>query len=413
VCPNDTCQGDATLFTEKGATDTYDPMGQIKLQYGPLLQRVERPNGYVAYDGDYPDVCASYNWWGDRSDNGELTLKRSGKTWVRGSCESTSREEPLPPRPPRALDDALLHAPVPGAVTRMVHGAGSPPMLIEEDALYLWDGKAWAKRDPPWASGELAPLVVNDKRPPRGVRLAGGGTLLARGRGYFIDAQGSAARLDFVDGDAPIDASARVAASVWTKKGPWLAVRGKDSELFLSADEAERARFVRAEVPARAGVRPAPPPPPRNQGADAGAVDAGEPPDEAAAALADAGTSDLPAPVAYTPACAAPFVLLATPPKAGQSYALTREGLRGNGALQDVVTFVEFVREGRAYFGAQAKTEADARALMAAVEKGVKGMKPQLACLDALSHIPDRYAPPPGARVVPINLATGELVPLD
>ena len=34
-------------------------------------------------------------------------------------------------------------------------------------------------------------------------------------------------------------------------------------------------------------------------------------------------------------------------------------------------------------------------------------------CLDALSRITDRYAPPPGIRVVPINLATGELVPLD
>jgi hypothetical protein len=105
--------------------------------------------------------------------------------------------------------------------------------------------------------------------------------------------------------------------------------------------------------------------------------------------------------------------LLASPPKPGQAYATTREALRGHAELQDIVTFVEFVVERKTYFGVQTRTEADARLFMDIVEKSVKGMKPQLLCLDVLSLIPDRYAPPEGLRIVGINLTTGELVPFD
>jgi hypothetical protein len=50
---------------------------------------------------------------------------------------------------------------------------------------------------------------------------------------------------------------------------------------------------------------------------------------------------------------------------------------------------------------------------MEVVEKSIKGMKPALRCLDVASLVSDRYAPPPGIRVVGINLTTGELVPFD
>jgi hypothetical protein len=114
-------------------------------------------------------------------------------------------------------------------------------------------------------------------------------------------------------------------------------------------------------------------------------------------------------------------VLLATstdePPRPDESpWPKLAEGLRarGYGFLQDEVTFVELrSQRGALHFGAQATSEKMASKLVRAIEQHASALSPKLTCLDALAKIPSRYSPPPDARIIPLNLSTGELIPLD
>lgn len=479
VCPSSDCLGDAELFTEKGLTDTYDPRGAIELQFGYMFKK-KLNEQRISYSGDYPDICASFSYWNDRSDFSGVTVKRTGKTWAGGYCQHASVEEPKIPRPPRALDDALLHAPIPKAEKKILHGAGAPPMLIAEQALYLWDGKAWKKSEAPWKISTEEPQATELPISRVAVRLTNGHTFVPEG-GYLVDSKGAISTFDLIHEDKPLSSNVGIDGVIWAKKGPWLIGREKDDLVFLSADPAEKTRLARAPIPAREGTKPASAPPSKSsaaaplppapsaaqsaspavsapaassaaasassgipavsppvasasasasagasatamaapaQGTADAAASAAPSADPAATSTASAGATDsapsgMAPPKVFSSSCATPFVLLATPPSPGQAYATTRDGLRGNGDLQDVVTFVEVVIEGKVYFGVQVKTEAEARAFISLVERSVKGMKPQLTCLDVLSQIPDRYSPPPGMRIVGINLTTGELVPFD
>jgi len=120
----------------------------------------------------------------------------------------------------------------------------------------------------------------------------------------------------------------------------------------------------------------------------------------------------MPAPTNFHAKCSAPFVVLATPPSLFWGYETLRGALQGHGELQDDLVFVEFKHGATVYFGAQAKSEDVARRFFD-LAKTVKGIRPQLTCLDAVSRIADRYAPPPGMRLVLVNLTTGELIRLD
>lgn len=496
ACPNHDCDGDAEMITEKGVVDTYNPRSMFQFTYGYLFKR-ELSQTAITYRGEYPHVCASFTWWNDRSDFGGVALERTGKTWAAGSdCETARYTVSRRGRPPRELDDALLHAPLPGAAESMIHGASGPTLLLADRALHAWDGKRWSRRDAPWGLPSPSAGDGSDPVSRAPVRLQDGSTFLPVG-GYLIDRQGALSVLDLRDGDRPLE-GVEVTGAVWTEKGPFVLAEDKETTYFLTGEVAMK----RAEIPARESKKKDPPAPPPAAGTaapssvdrpaqapsaaapsaapgaaatassaastaasagtapDPGSTGAPAPPSGSAAAAstgtavaasaptgdaasgspsASAGSAsapsastgpasdptagataapaaspdDLPAPRNFTPACATPFVLMATPPKHGQTYATTREGLRGHGELQDTVTFLEVESGGKLYFGAAVRTEDEARKLMSLIESSIKGMKPQLTCLDVLSRVTDRYAPPKGIRLISFNMTTGELVPLD
>jgi len=426
ICGGMNCTTDAILITEKGIVDTMNPSGVMELNH-PRINRKGAENS-IRYEGVYPEICASFSSWVDRSDSFGVTWKRTGKTWVEGQCPITPYYHDFKviprPRPPRELDDALLHAPITDAVQTMIHGANSPPMLIAEETLYMWDGKSWSKRAAPWKKQTeyLKPDQFPISKQP--VRLKNGATFLPDG-GYIIDSQGEIKTVQFISEKDPIPADSEVAGVIWAKKHPWMLVGDKESVYLATPDDSEKALFVRAEIPSRAIAAKAPIPQPKNPipaPSASAATSAVAMPEPALSASAIASADAAPAPTAekglgelkaFTGECTTPFVLLASPPKPGQAYTTTREGLKGHGELQDIVTFYELVIDGKTYFGVQTKTEADARQFMEVVEKSIKGMKPALRCLDVASLVPDRYAPPEEIRVVGINLTTGELIPFD
>lgn len=98
--------------------------------------------------------------------------------------------------------------------------------------------------------------------------------------------------------------------------------------------------------------------------------------------------------------CETPFVLLYTlgkkaPPK--YDYPATRAALRGHTELQDKLTFVEFEREGRRYFGAKVPDFELGKGLAKLVKDKVPGSTPQLVCHDPLV-----------TRTLQIDLKTGD-----
>lgn len=413
LCQDDACRADAFLITEKGLTDTYNPLDAMNAKDPKNFPKNEFV-GFV-YRGEYPQICATLVFEGDRTGTGGPTVKRTGKTWAIGECPESSayNEEPPAPRPPREFDEALLHAPIANAAKTIVYGASAPPMLIAPRALYVWEGKTWSKREAPW---EKTRQTFERRRYPvsqRLTRLTSGATLVTEG-GYLIDAKGEISPVHLIQDDKSISPNVEVIGALWTKDFPWL-VGLEGNEFYLATpDKSDNISYVRATIASRvvpttktstAAARPSPAPEPSPSAS--AATSAAAPPSTPASA------SGLTEPKPFTAACTTPFVLLASPPKPGQAYATTREGLRGHGELQDLGTFLELVIEGKTYFGVQTKTEADAKQLMDVVETSVKGMKPALRCLDVLSLVTDRYAPPEGIRVVGINLTTGELVPFD
>ncbi len=435
VCSSRLCLGDAFMVTEKGVVDTYDPTEAIKLRHPDAL-KLDGPVWGYSYGGDYPEICTTVIYYGDRDNSPGVTLKRSGKTWVDGHCSSGASNLPdyedeihMPPLP-REFDDALLHAPIANAAKTMIRGAGAPPMLFDEKALYVWDGKTWGKHDAPWSKAHRTVKTDVVTHSTQTVRLANGSTFVPRG-GYLIDPSGTITAIQLVPGDKPIPSDVEIVGIIWNSKFPWIIGANAD-EIFLSTPEAsEKMQFVRAPLAARALLAPkpsaAPPPaptPPPSTAANPAPSGSTHTPELIPTAWDDFNAATRPAPSstaapkpvelpAFTAECKTPFVLLASPPKPGQAYATTRESLKGHGEFQDLVTFVEIVIDEKTLFGVQAKTEADARSFMELVEKNVKGMKPALKCFDVVSQIPDRYNPPEGKRIVGINLTTGELVPFD
>jgi hypothetical protein len=424
ICSDSSCTFDAEVVTEKGIVDTMNPTGFLEFKF-PFLA-TKKGDISIRYAGVYPDICANYLHWVDRSDSTSFSLIRTGKTWALGDCPPQGSWEPEgpPPRPPRELDDALLHAPIADAAQTMIHGANSPPVLIAEETLYLWNGKSWSKHAAPWKK-QQAYLVPHQYRiSQRAVRLKNGSTFLPHG-GYVIDPQGEIKSVQFISEKNPVPADSEVAGVYWAKKFPWLLVGTNDSVYLTTPDDSEKALFARAEIPGRtfavkAPVPPPKPPTPAPSASAASSAVAMPEPALSASAIASADAAPLPptekglgALEAFTSECTTPFVLLASPAKPGQVYTTTREGLKGHSELQDLVIFYELVIDGKTYFGAQSKNESDARLFMDVVEKSIKGMKPSLRCFDVTSRVPDRYAPPEGIRVIGINLTTGELIPFD
>lgn len=99
--------------------------------------------------------------------------------------------------------------------------------------------------------------------------------------------------------------------------------------------------------------------------------------------------------------CTTPFVLLYTLGRnapASYDYPATRAALKGHREFAEKVSFVEFTREGRRYFGARVPDFDLGKQLATLVKAKVPGATPQLVCHD-----------PPDLRPLDIDLATGEL----
>lgn len=244
-CPTSFCIGDAYLYTEKGQLDTYDPREAMKLHYGYLFQFGEKQQVQIKYWGDYPEICANYTWWNDRTDFGGQTLKRSGKTWIPGACSESTYEDPQIPRPPRDLDDALLHAPVAGAASSMIFGAGGPALLVVDGGYHTWDGKVWTFHQAPvmdYLPSDDSKDAPISKRP---VRMVNGNTILPRG-GFVIDPQGKIAAFETEHEGKPLAADAKVKGFVWAKKGPWMVALYEKDLYLLTAEKVGKDEYTRA-----------------------------------------------------------------------------------------------------------------------------------------------------------------------
>lgn len=428
VCDSGSCFLDAHLITEKGVTDTYEPRKMMEAKHPQVMNGGENSSLRMAYDGVYPEVCAQLYDDGSRNVSWVLSMKRTRGTWEDGICPSAPNEYEDPAaikRPPRDLDDALLHAPIAGAQKSMLRGANAPPMLVADQVLYVWDGKTWTKRDAPWKKPQKTVERSAPGPSDATFRLTNGMTMVTQG-GYVVNEKGEILALQLLEGDKPVGPNVEVVGAIWDNKFPWI-VAMDDKEIYITSPDArDKLSFVKAPIAIRepaakkAAPAPTPTPTPANP-APSGSTNTPEliPSawDDFNAATRPAPSSNAPSkPVelpAFTAECKTPFVLLASPPKPGQAYATTRESLKGHGEFQDLVTFVEIVMNEKTLFGVQTRTEDDARKFMELVEKNVKGMKPALKCFDVVSQIPDRYNPPDGMRIVGINLTTGELVPFD
>jgi hypothetical protein len=99
--------------------------------------------------------------------------------------------------------------------------------------------------------------------------------------------------------------------------------------------------------------------------------------------------------------CQTPFVLLYTLGRnapADYDYPATRAALKGHRELATDVSFIEFSREGRRYFGARVPDFEVGKKLAKLVKGKVAGSTPELVCHDPLVQ-----------RTLSIDLATGEL----
>ena len=83
---------------------------------------------------------------------------------------------------------------------------------------------------------------------------------------------------------------------------------------------------------------------------------------------------------------------------ADYDYPATRAALKGHQELASDVSFVEFSREGRRYFGARVPDFEVGKKLAKLVKTKVAGSTPELVCHD-----------PAVQRTLSIDLATGEL----
>jgi hypothetical protein len=101
--------------------------------------------------------------------------------------------------------------------------------------------------------------------------------------------------------------------------------------------------------------------------------------------------------------CTTPFVLLYTLGRnapAAYDYPATRAALKGHQEFAANVSFIEFSREGRRYFGARVPDFKVGKQLASLVKAKVPGATPQLVC-----HAPAE------TRTFAIDLKTGELGP--
>lgn len=101
--------------------------------------------------------------------------------------------------------------------------------------------------------------------------------------------------------------------------------------------------------------------------------------------------------------CPTPFVLLYTLGRNAPldyDYPATRAALKGQSQWQSSLSFLEFTREGRRYFGARVPNFELGKQLASLVKAKVAGATPQLVCHD-----------PPDHRPLRLNLSTGEIEP--
>jgi hypothetical protein len=99
--------------------------------------------------------------------------------------------------------------------------------------------------------------------------------------------------------------------------------------------------------------------------------------------------------------CTTPFVLLYTLGRnapAAYDYPATRAALKGHQEFAEDISFIEFSREGRRYFGARVPDFKVGKQLASLVKAKVPGATPQLVC-----HAPAE------TRTFAIDLKTGEL----
>ncbi len=350
-------------------------------KYLPTMEEdPDTASSNIVFWGKYPDGLFAMGESSDPPWPGLPTVKFVKKYWAEASNAPRRPEEDHKFTSPRRLDRALMTVPVSSSpLGRLIYGGGGPVLLVEKQKLYSWDGKRWSVKPAPWQAKLM-----------RTRRLMDGGTLVRPDKGlYYVSKDLVVERIELPGaGDAATDFHA-IAGTVWVESGDM-------SKLLLYRPEhPERVRFAKIEERAEPKPRPAPPPPRVEAGAEAGA--------EAGGAVRD----EMPAPTKLTDKCTTPFVILATPPGPGGYYDTIPAAFKGHMELTDKVTFVEYVRKGQTWFGAQTVDADTAHKVASIVKSRFHSIKPQLACLDAKKHIPDPYNPPPGMRIVWIHLGCG------
>lgn len=333
--------------------------GHAYQQYLPTLKEEGEGSAPVLYDGEYPDKLYAVGVSGSRVWGGLPTVKFVKKYWaesrngvVRGS-HSTDRG-----LPPREYDDALVTAPVTYTPeVRFFFGAGGPTIVLDSHAFHEWDGKAWTKKTAPW------------NETPEGARLADGRTLVTtEAAAYLVDKQGEVAPVELPKGASELRRY-EIGGKLWLtseEKG----VSVYRSELRTFDEPKRKAAASKPKEPVEGGANE-------------------------------------PSQAPFTDACPTPFVVLATPPSIDSPVPTLAKGLQGHTELSAALSFVAYKLGAQPYFGAQAKDEASARKLIDVIKSAILGIRPQLVCMDALSHLPDPYDPPAGIRRVWLHLGSG------
>jgi hypothetical protein len=411
------------------------PFSKFDKLYGPAFSKLSKrfPDGakldvHGSDDGDvYLEVSASAEAEEARlgADSMNDYFEYRGESWAKAEQPSRdTRAKPMLPgsyghaQLPRKYDDALSQLPFDSQ--GVLAGGGGPLLALSNKTFAVWRDTRWHTEPAPWWTG-------SDYGLHRGaLRLSDGSTLVQGPKLHLIDREGKVGAFLYAGQQQHPASENEQDEYLWLDVAgqPWLVERRQQARVLAPKGDVrlaivpKREKFTRRPPPAEVPLAgPAPPMGSAVPADSAGPADSAVPvgsavPADSAAWVASVPGADIDAraswgsPAAFSSACPAPFVVLSTPPKANWDYSSTAKVLKGLTATP--LRFFEVTAPATIYFGAQAHSEADARALISHFEKNIPKSKPQLMCWDIARHVTDRYQPPESIVEVMFNFNTGK-----
>jgi hypothetical protein len=370
---------DETLWP---ANAFHDPIHRLKENPEDPKERGRLPA--FEMHGRYPDALFA-RIIGERVGHrlpdplGFLQAKYHRKYWGLEDKPTAHARKPQPTLPAK-VKHALASSPItsPNPDKALVHGANAPVMAIEERKLHLYDAGKWSTRTAAWTSLQGH------------ARLADGSTLVVASHAAYRVAK---------DGEIHETAKPEVGGALrMLELGPRIALVEKGSEVVVFMPMKDS--FV--PPPTAVASAPAPAEPaPKAPAPDAPDADPAAP--RSSSAVAGAKPPRI---TGFSSRCKAPFVVIATPPQANWRYSATAHALKGlEPTIGEALTFVEIAGD-VVVFGAVARDEEAARALLKELETRIPKAEPRLECFVPI----DTSALPPSVQWIRIHLPSGTLL---